>query len=107
MLELLKKFSVEVLAVLSLLSIAIIYKLMKNYLTLLIGELTKQLQEMNQKLDLSIIEQRSTDHALEKSFSNGFSKYKAEKKKELIEDYKFKKVRGDTWANLLDTLKEE
>ncbi len=87
MFETLRHYSVELLSILSGVFIMTSLWLSKKMLKVFIH----QLNEMNKKLDLVIIEQQSTDYALEKNFGNGYSKHKSEKKEELIKNYKFKK----------------
>jgi len=87
MFETLRYYSVELLSIMTGVLIMISIWLSKKMLKVFIN----QLNEMNKKLYLVIIEQQSTDYALEKNFGNGYSKHKSEKKEELIKNYQFRK----------------
>lgn len=71
----------------------LIIEILSGVALLLIGgffkHINNQLKKIYQKLELVIIEQQSTDFALEKSFGNGYSKYKSMKREELIEKNEF------------------
>jgi hypothetical protein len=82
----LKQYSVEILALLCSALIGIVVIMIRNFSKNVI----EKIDETHNKLDLVVIEQQSTDYALDKNFANGFSIYKAEKKEELMKDYEFK-----------------
>lgn len=86
MVEFLAKFSSEFLVLLSVLLAVIVVFLVKGF----VMHLSRKIDCALNKLDLLSIDQQSTDYALEKSFSNGYSNYKKEKKEQLIEEYEFK-----------------
>lgn len=79
----LKQFSNEILVLLSAGLIWIVIILLRNYFKHVNGKIDRVLN----KVDWLMIEQESTDYALDLSFKNGYSKYKAEKKEELIKKY--------------------
>ena len=79
----LKQFSDEILVLLCSGLIFVTALLLKDHFKRIHSKIDKALN----KLDWVIIEQKSTDAALEKSFSNGYSIYKSEKKEQLIKEY--------------------
>ena len=85
MLEFLQKISPEILVFLCAGLIIVVWFLAKNFLQRVMNVVYK----IHQKLDYVIIEQQSTDHALNESFKNGYSKAKEEKRQELIKKYEF------------------
>lgn len=53
------------------------------------SHINRKIKKILQKIDLVMIEQQSTDYALEKSMGNGYSKHKGSKRQELIEQSEF------------------
>ena len=86
MIEFLAKFSNEFLSLLAVAFGVVLVYMIKKWLLHIVRKIDMALN----KLDLISIEQESTDYALEKNFSNGYSKYKKEKREQLIEEYEFK-----------------
>ena len=85
MIEFLAKFSNEFLVLLcAILAIILVFFIKSAF-----GHIARKVDLALNKLDLMSIDQQSTDYALEKSFSNGYSIYKKEKKEQLIEEYEF------------------
>lgn len=86
MFESLHEISRELLAALSAALIIVVWFLLRNFLK----HLMEDFQKILRKLDYVIIEQQSTDHALNESFKNGYSVSKKEKREALLKEYEFK-----------------
>lgn len=85
MVEFLHKLSPEILVFLCAALIIVVWFLAKNFFKHIMNSVHK----IHQKLDYVIIEQQSTDHALNESFKNGYKKAKEEKRLELLKKYEF------------------
>ena len=85
MLEFLHKLTPEILAFLCAGLIIICWLLVRNFFRNVMNIVHK----IYLKLDYVIIEQKSTDYALNESFRNGYSKAKEDKREELLKEYEF------------------
>ena len=85
MVQILQKLSPEILLLLCVGLITVVTLLLRGFFRHVMDVVHK----IHQKLDYVIIEQQSTDHALNESFKNGYSQAKEGKRAELLKKYEF------------------